>query len=335
MSATAAIRALCDVPGKALRDALLVYAKGNSRAPAAIRADAILYGELVRHYLQWSAALLTTMEQAAAVRPACKSAVDRLVELADAYFRDTARWPAAAHLDHPLRLLIPAYYTVRGVQQVNSLLRPELVSVDLAEAHEFVVEILGHGVSQKVSQHKNADLKALTRIADEPPPVAEPLHHRSFLHASQRSRLAEARAPKPAPPPAPAAPPPAPAVTIEKDKPLALGWSLELSDKRIVVERTNSFDSGSYYSRETFLDLARGHRYRLLQTSFSRVSSGGLSIGGPSRKESRGEWKVQVTGDTARLALIDDDGGVRSFVLKKGGRDYVTLDGHDRAWMPL
>src|SRR5262245_34053451 len=103
MSTTDEIRALCDQPGRELREALISYSEANARTPYSIQADSMLYGDLVRHYLQWSAGLLAKMEEAAATRPAWKDAVAQLVERSAAYFKDTARWPSLPHLDHPLR----------------------------------------------------------------------------------------------------------------------------------------------------------------------------------------------------------------------------------------
>src|SRR6266850_3556346 len=99
MSATAAISALCDQPGRQLREALLNHTKGNSRTAYSIRADSMLYGDLVRHYLQWCAGLLTRMEEAGAARPAAQAAVGCLLEHCAAYFKDSARWPSVPHLD--------------------------------------------------------------------------------------------------------------------------------------------------------------------------------------------------------------------------------------------
>ena len=138
MSATAEIRALCDQPGRELREALIRYSKGNARTSYSIQADSMLYGDLVRHYLQWCAGLLAKMQEAAAARPAWKDAVAQLLERTAAYFKETARWPSVPHLEHPLRLLLPACYATRAAQRVNSLFEPALVAVDFTEPNEFV-----------------------------------------------------------------------------------------------------------------------------------------------------------------------------------------------------
>jgi hypothetical protein len=344
MSATGEIRTLCDQPGRELREALIRYSKGNARVPYSIQADSMLYGDLLRHYLQWCAGLLAKMEEAAAARPMWKDAVAQLLERSAAYFKDTARWPPVPYLDHPLRLLVPACYAMRAARRVNSLLEPALVAVDFTEPNEFVTELLGRPLFEQISHHKNADFETLAKIAEDPPHEAEPLHYRSFLHAAQRARLAEARAAKPeppeiAPPPPPPTPPP---VSADEDTALAQSWSQKLNGSRITLERTNSppesgYGGGSpYSSRESFLDLYRGHRYRLLEIGFvSGVSYAGLNL--PSqetRKESVGEWKIQVRGSAATLVLTNDNGGTDYYRIEQASRDSVKVNGRERAWEP-
>ena len=338
MSATAEIRALCDQPGRELREDLLRYAKANPRAPYSIQADSLLYGDLVRHYLQWCAELLAKMEDASAARPASAAAVAQLLERSAAYFKNTARWPSLPQLYHPLRLLVPACYATRAVRRVNSLFEPDLVAVDFTEPNEFITEILGQGTVEQISHHKNDDFKSLEKITEDPPPEAKPLHYRSFLHAAQRTRLAAARAARPEPPkPAPSTPPPAPpsAVPAEEDTTLAESWSQNLSDTRITLEQTNSYDSGygssSYSSRESFLDLYRGHRYRLLEIRFSSIRAA-MDGDGRTRRQSEGEWKIQVFRGGATLVLTGDNGGADYYRIEKASWDSVKLNGVERAW---
>jgi hypothetical protein len=346
MSATGEIRTLCDQPGRELREALISYSKGNARAPYSIQADPMLYGDLLRHYLQWCAGLLAKMEEAAAARPAWKDAAAQLLERTAAYFKDTARWPSLPHLEHPLRLLVPACYAMRAARRVNSLTEPALVAVDFTEPNEFATEILGQPVFEQISHHKNADFETMAKITEDPPHEVEPVHYRSFLHAAQRARLAEARAAKPkppevAPPPPPPAPPPA--VPAEEDTALAQSWSQKLNDTRITLERTNSppgsgYGGGTpYSSRESFLDLYRGHRYRLLEIGFI----GGMSYARlnldprETKKESVGEWKIQVRGGTAILVLTSDNGGADYYRIEKAASDALKLDRRERAWKGL
>ena len=341
MSATGEIRALCDQPGRELREALIRYSKGNARAPYSIQADSMLYGDLVRHYLQWCAGLLAKMEEAAAARPTWKDAVARLLERSAAYFNDTARWPSVPHLDHPLRLLVPACYAMRAARRVNCLLEPALIAVDFTEPNEFVTELLGQPIFEQISRHKNADFGTMAEITEDPPHEAEPLHYRSFLHAAQRARLAEARVAKPKPPEvAPPAPPPVPPPSLpaEEETALAESWSRKLNDTRITLEQTNSYDLGygssSYSSRESFLDLYRGHRYRLLEIRFSSISAA-MDGDGRTRRQSEGEWKIRVSGGAATLVLRGDDGGANYYRIEKASRDSMKLDGHERAWETL
>jgi hypothetical protein len=341
MSATTEIRALCDQPGRELREDLLRYAKGNPRAPYSIQADSMLYGDLVRHYLQWCAGLLIKMEEAGAARPASAAAVAHLLERSAAYFKDTARWPSLPQLYLPLRLLVPACYAIRAARRVNSLFEPDLVAVDFTEPNEFITEILGQATVEQISHHKNDDFKSLERITEDPLPEAKPLHHRSFLHAAQRARLAAARAAKPEPPkPAPAPPP---AVPAEEDTALAESWSQNLSDTCITLQRINTppgsgYDAGTpYSSSESYLNLSRGHRYRLLKIGSVGSMSYGIVNLPPqkTRKESVGEWKIQVHGGAATLVLTGDNGGADYYRIEKGGRDFLKLNGRDRAWTKL
>ena len=340
MSATDEIRALCDQPGRELREALIRYSKGNAGAPYSIQADSMLYGGLLRHYLQWCAGLLAKMEEASAARPAWKDAVTQLLERTAAYFKQTARWPSVPHLDHPLRLVLPACYAMRAARRVNSLLEPALVEVDFTEPNEFVTELLGQSIFEQISHDKNADFKTMAKITEDPSREAEPLQYRSFLHAAQRARLAKARAAKPKPPEValpPQPPTPPPLASAEQETALADSWSQKLNDTRITLEQTNSYDPGyggssSYYSRESFLDLFRGHRYRLLEIVSSSANFA-LTGNAENRRESEGEWKIQVRGSAATLVLI---GGTDvSYRIEKVTRSVLNLNGRDRAWTKL
>ena len=345
MSATGEIRTLCDQPGRELREALVRYSKGNARAPYSIQADSMLYGDLLRHYLQWCAGLLAKMEEAAAARPAWKDAVAQLLERTAAYFKETARWPSVSHLDHPLRLLLPACYATRAAQRVNSLFEPALVAVDFTEPNEFVTELLGQPIFEQISHDKNADFKTMAKITEDPPHEAEPLHYRSFLHAAQRARLAEARAAKPkppevAPPPPPPAPPPA---GIRRGR-YCFRSLLESEIERYA----------HHAGEEPILTLVTAGTPILLQgilpgpvprTSLppagNRICFGRqLRRNEPvahreTRKESEGEWKIQVRGGAATLVLTGDNGGTDYYRIEKASRDAVKLDGRDRAWAPL
>lgn len=336
MPATADIRALCDQSAGDLRRALLGLTKENSHASSAIAEDLNLYADLARYYLQWSAGLLLALEDEASARLGCRAAVECFLKLTHAYFTDPARWPKGAQLEHPLTLLMPAYYAVRAAQKLNWLAQPDLVLVDLEEAHEFVIEIVGRAAADEIAQAKNADLQVLPEISEDPATVAEPRRYAAFLRAAQRRRLATARAPKPPSPPriAVAPPPPASPPTGSSERLLALTWSTRLSDTRIVLEQTNQvLGPGSFFSRETFLELREGHRYRLVQATLTSFSSGGLHGGGPSEQESYGEWQIEVIGGIPRLGLSGDENSC--YRLEKHGRGYVTLNGRDRAWTRL
>jgi hypothetical protein len=116
-----------------------------------------------------------------------------------------------------------------------------------------------------------------------------------------------------------------------------------LSDTRITLKRINTppgsgYDAGSpYSSSESYLYLYRGHRYRLLE--IGRI--GGTSYAGimieprDSKRESEGEWKIQVLRGGATLVLTSDNGGADYYRIEKASSDAVNLDGRERAWGKL
>jgi hypothetical protein len=352
MSAIEAIRERCDESAKALREALVEYRKRNASAPYALEADPKLYGDLLRHYLLWASGLLAAMQEAAAARPSASTAVDHFVARAIAYFNDSSRWPGVTSLEDPARLVIPAYYSVRAAQHVNRLFRPPLLSLDVAEAHEFAIELLGVEASDRICQHKNADLAPLAR-ADEDQPPEKPLHYRAFLHAFNRERLAAARAatPKPPaepPPPVASAPggappwsaaqqrpttPPAPPPIAESERVL---WDRELAGTSIVLGRQNSppdYSGSTYWSTESFLRLLPNHRFRKevvgeMRTSYARVHA--LT---PIHRETSGTWEVRTNGVRLSLVLNEDSGDMESLRIEKGPHGTLMVDGRVRAWL--
>jgi hypothetical protein len=349
MSAIDAIRQRCDQSARELRKALLAYREGNASVPYAVEAVPALYGDLLRHYLQWAVGLPAAMQDAAALRPAAQPAVDHLVTRAIAYFADAPRWPAVASLELPARLLIPAYYTVRAAQHVNALFRPPLLSLELAEPHQFAIVLLGPKASDQVCAHKNADLAPLTRVPEDEPPE-KPLHYRAFLHASNRERLAEARAARPKPPAAP--PPsivatPAPAwgaVPQHSIPPPSLppigeeqraSWERELAGTSIVLGRKNSppdYTGSVYWSTQSFLHLLPNRRFRKEVIGSSRVTYARVNSETPIHRETSGTWEVRAAG--SRLYLVLDGGGsdMESFRLEKGPGGTLNVDGQLRAW---
>ena len=331
MSITARLRALGETPGRPFNEAFEMYAKASS-APTGVKANPLLYGDLTRHYLLWSAGLLTRMEEAAAARPDAGPLVEPLLDRVGAYFDTESRWPATPHLGAPARTLVPAYYAVRAAQRVNAHAQPHLVDVAFDEPHAFAIEVLGHAVSELVCAHKNADLRELPEVPEASTPV-EPLTYRSFLHASHRSKLEDARTP---PPPAVVPPPSPPEPPVSQDEMVSLRWTRALANSRIVLEQSNDFDrsgiGSSFSQRERFLYLLDGGRYRLVEKSLSRVSYAGLTVGGPSTRESEGIWAIRVTAERASLLLKADGGGIESYSLAERRKGVLAVDGRDRAW---
>ena len=69
-----------------------------------------------------------------------------------------------------------------------------------------------------------------------------------------------------------------------------------------------------------------------MEKSISRVSYGGLTVGGPSTRESEGIWAIRVTGERAALLLKADSGGIESYSLAERRKGVLAVDGRDRAW---
>jgi hypothetical protein len=342
------VRASLDQPGRDLNDATRHYAEHSSEAPFAIKAEPVLYGELARGALHWTGDLLTAIERSAATRPAAETVAGPFVDHVAAYFEHSARWPTVSEMEHPLRLLMPAYYAVHAVHLLGYHVLPPLLQVEYDEPLAFVEEMLGPGPSMTIRQHKNADLSSMPKVVEEATP-SEPLVFRSFLSAKQRERLAQARAT--AQPvhvdPAPAEPAPISAESgaspaqDDADSVLAALWTGRLRDTRITLRAENSFEPGysgtsSYFSAETLLDLHDGGRYRLQETVTSSITGTGMSIGGePRTTESSGKWSVHVSGTSERLRLEGDEGDVTTYGIGAAGSGALEVDGQDRRWTPL
>ena len=56
---------------------------------------------------------------------------------------------------------------------------------------------------------------------------------------------------------------------------------------------------------------------------------------GRTRRQSEGEWKIQVSGGTATLVLSGDNGGADYYRIEKASSDSVKLGGRERAWKTL
>jgi hypothetical protein len=307
MSPTGQIREAFTQPGRQLNDAVRYYADHNVDVSDAIKAEPILYGELARSALLWTAELLVAIEEAAGSRPAARAPADVLMERVAAYLEASSRWPAVPHLMHPLQLIIPAYYAVRGAELSGFHVQPPLLLVEYDEPLELMEEVLGRGPSMTIRQHKNADLESMPKAVEDAP-EHEPPTFRSFLSARERDRLHEARSAAQRPP-AEAAPvdraEPMEAPAEEADSERASLWTSRLRDSRITLREENSFDPGysggsTFYSVQTFLDLFDGGRYRLEETIISSISGPGFTGGGEPRiTESWGEWSVRSRAPTS------------------------------------
>ena len=248
----------------------------------------------------------------------------------------------------PATALVPAYYAVRAVQRVNAQVRPHLVEVAVDEPHAFAIEVLGGAASDRICAHKNADLRELPDVAQEPEAV-EALTYRAFLHGSQRTKLIHARATvpppvvvsppppvKPAPPPVKPEPPPAPLPSTVNDEAEATRWTDSLGDRRIVLARTNTSPDGyggggSFAEHARYLDLLSDGRYRLLDESSSHTSYAGLLSQGKQHRESHGTWEVHAVNGIVALLLIEDHGSRTMYSLRDRRPGAVIFDGHERA----
>ncbi len=342
------VRALLDQPGRDLNEAARYYAEHGTDVPAAMKAEPVLYGELARGALQWTADILTAIEQCAATRPAAGAAVGPFVDGVAAYFAGSSRWPPVAHLGQPLVLLVPAYYAAHGAHLLDYHVQPPLLRAEFGELHSFMEEVLGRGPSMTIRQHKNADLSSMPKVVEDAPGYEPPIF-RSFLSGRQRTRLDQARAAELVAPAVavPSQPSPAPvepgaaAAQAETDAIVAAMWTGRLRDTRITLRAESSFDSGysggsSYFSAEETLDLLDGGTYLLRETVITQITSSALMIGGEPRiTESSGDWSVDVSGDICQLNLDDVGGGVTRYNLAEAGGGSIEVDGEARGWTRL
>jgi hypothetical protein len=340
MSSSVRLRSLGEAPGRGFNEAFEAYAK-TSHACLGVRAAPRLYAELTRYYLLWMGGLLARIEEAAAVRDGYGVVVTSLLDCVDRYLDAATRWPATPGLNYPGRSIVPAYYAARAAQRVNAQAEPRLVTVTFDEPHAFVIDVLGHAASEAICAHKNVDLRDLPEAPASSSEV-EPIKYRSFLHAHQRERLAEARTP-PAPPPV-TTPPPPPAVaptpperSVQDDE-LIARWTARLANSCIVLERTNtppdrSGMGSSYFQRERILYLRAYGHYQLVETTISRISYGNINLGGqPSRREWTGTWTIRAFRGRAALALESNTGDVETYAIADRYRGVLGVDGSDRAW---
>lgn len=339
------IRSRCDRSARDLRHALIEYRKRSGDVPYAVEADLLLYGNLLRHYLQWSTGILPAMREAVAKHPIATGPVNLLIDRVVAYFADESRWPQIAGLEHPARLLIPAYYTVRAAQHVNAAFNPHLLTLDLIEAHEFAIELLGKSTSDVICAHKNADMNSVGRVEQDSVP-RKSVHYRSFLHSGNRDSLKAARAAKPKPPDPSAtanapgdmrrtwrrvAPVPAAAVTEDQ----RTRWDQELAGTSIVLGRWNSppdYSGSSHTSTESVLYLLANHHFRKTVAGTMRVGYAGIMQKTPIHRETVGTWEVRSTGTRIYLVLLDTSGDMESLWLEKGAGGILRVDGQDRTW---
>lgn len=110
----------------------------------------------------------------------------------------------------------------------------------------------------------------------------------------------------PAPRTAPAAPPENPDEKMMKE------WTDKLLGT-VLVYRTNSPDSGysggsTYYERQIVIKLTASKIFALDDQSFSRISTGTMSLSKPSRTKKSGFWRIAVSTKDEPLLVLTPTG---------------------------
>jgi hypothetical protein len=342
MSSIMVLDTLMNQPGRAVNDAARDYGR-NSEAPDAIRAEPVLYGQLARAALLWTGELFKAIRESAGARPAVQPALAVLTGRVISYFEASSRWPTVDHLRDPLRLLIPAYHAVLGMQLLGRQVRPRPLLVEFAEPIGFFEEVLGEEASATIRRHAEHDFRSMPQVVEEGTGALEQPVFRAFLSAGRRRRLTEARTGTARVPAEPVPVEPASStVQEEADAITAALWTRRLRDTRITLRAENSFEpsyggGSSYYSAETFLDLFDGGRYRLQDSVTSHVTYSGRTVGSPEPRitEAWGRWSIQVAGPHDSLMLQGDDGSETLYRIGYAGGGSVEIDGEARRWTSL
>jgi glycine cleavage system H protein len=141
--------------------------------------------------------------------------------------------------------------------------------------------------------------------------------------------------PKPKQPPVAAKPPD----TAEGDEIIAALWTRRLRDTRLRWEEQplsdRDYSGGSYFAwRRREIILARDQRFVWQDSSFSRVSGGGISRAIPTEKQYQGTWKITIVADSPRLVFEDSTRGVLIFRLE-GGNGRLLLESQSYRWSRL
>jgi glycine cleavage system H protein len=143
--------------------------------------------------------------------------------------------------------------------------------------------------------------------------------------------------PQPKPQPGAVKPPDA----ADRGKLIALSWSKRLCDTRLRggddVFGDRDYSGGSYFGwRERDIVLSADHRFVWQDTSFSRVSTAGLSSTLRRATKYEGEWEIQVVAGRPRLVFRDSERGVITFSLEESGKNgSLLLDAKPYSWSRL
>jgi hypothetical protein len=315
------------------RSGMEAFAEHTPEERPAVRAAPELYGDLAFHYVDWVVQLARAMVAAAEGRPDAPPGLQATLERCAAYVARPDRWPAVRRLEGSPRFLIPAYYITCALQLVNARLTPSLLAVNFDDPLEFVADVVGRPAAHAVREQKNSDLRDLLVPAGAAPEGARPRAFKRFLSADRKRRLTQARAAAlAAAAPAPPAPVTSPAPPARDPAAEARArWRRRLEGCRLTFApdsmRDRDYSRGGYYhASERFLELHAGGRYRSIEQGVSRVSSGGLTVGGPFRHEATGTWDVRGEGASIELVLRESSGDERRYDLADRG-GAIALDG--------
>jgi hypothetical protein len=193
-----------------------------------------------------------------------------------------------------------------------------------------VVDVIGGKAAHKIRQQKNGDLRDLTITAPAAPGGIRPRAFKQFLSADRKHQLTQARTRTPWPP---AASPPSPSTPPSVDDPPAearASWRHRLGGRRLTFTPSSLRDSdysggGYFHSSQKYLELCADGRYRSVEEGVSRVSSGGLTLGGPFRNEASGTWEIEGDDRSIELVLRGSHGEEQRYHLAQRG-GAIVLD---------
>lgn len=108
----------------------------------------------------------------------------------------------------------------------------------------------------------------------------------------------------------------------------------ELLRDKVLRRQSNQGDRGWYYEKNEALFLYSDGTFRYKETTFSTVSSGGLSLPSEKTGSIEGLWRIDSSGNQCTLVLINNGTVVASMPTSVGPR--IDGTGHQylsgKAW---